>query len=422
MRGIKYSALALSALILSGAAGCGNNEVVTSQTEQTEISFSWWGNDDRHDYTLAAIDEFEQLNPDIKVKCHYSEWSGYQTRNNVRMVSHTESDVMQINYAWINMYSPDGNGFYDINLLKDYIDLSNFTEEDLEYGMQDGKLNAIPIALNTMTVYINKTIYDNYGLDIPKNWDDLFKAAKVMKGGSYPLAMTQKSAWFYIISYVGQQVGKDFMDNDGNILFGKDDIRLMIETYCRMIDEKVMPQVENFDKLSIGSGEYAGFVAWVSDANSYCSAAIENGYEIIVADYTTFDGKLDAWYAKPATMYAIRRDIENPEAAAELLDYLLNSEEMAGYQQIEKGTPLSRSARTYLEKNDLLGGIQYEAFNKMNDSKDELDIISPYFEDDGMIDKFTEACNEVLYGKLTAEESASALYDELTGRTDNTEN
>ncbi len=419
MRKLKQISLLGAALILMGASGCGNNEIVTSQTEQTEISFSWWGNDDRHDYTLKAIEEFERLHPDINVKCHYSEWSGYQTRNNVRMVSHTESDVMQINYAWLNQYSPDGSGYYDIYQLSDRIDLSNFTEEDLQYGIQNGKLNAIPIALNTMTVYINKTVYEDYGLEIPKSWDDLCQAAKVMNGVNYPIAMSQKSAWFYMTSYVGQKTEKDLMDSSGNLIFDKNDFRLMIETYCEMVNKKVMPQVESFDKAAITSGEYAGVVAWLSDADSYCGEAAENGSEIVVADYTTFDGDLQSWYAKPATMYAIRRDIENPEAAAELLDYLLNSAEMAGYQKIEKGTPLSRSARQFLEENDFLGGIQYAAFNKMTEEKDELEIISPYFENENMIDAYTAACNEVLYGKASAEESAEELYDELYQLTKN---
>lgn len=406
----KLLAIAVVPLILSG---CGNNIVVTNQTEQVEISFSWWGNDARHDYTLEAIKEFERLHPEIKVECHYSEWSGYQNRTDVQMVSHTEADVMQINYAWISQYSHDGSGYYDINQLSDYIDLSNFTEEDLAYGMQNGKLNAIPIALNTMTVYINETLYNYYGLDVPETFDDLYKAAEVMQGECYPLSMAKKSAWFFIISYVGQMRNKDFMDSDGNILFDESDIQLMIETYCNLVNKKVIPQVEYFDKLEIPSGGYAGVLAWLSDATSYCEEAIKNEYNITVADYTTVDGSLKSWYAKPATMYAIRKDIEHPKEAAMLLDYLLNSDEMAEYQQIEKGIPISSSAREYLEENELLSGIQYEAFIKMNDNKENLSVISPYFEYESLIDAFMEVCNEVLYGKAEAEEQAGELYDTL---------
>ncbi|MDE5763451.1 MAG: ABC transporter substrate-binding protein [Ruminococcus sp.] len=413
MRIIKSIAFLGALSVLFSAVSCGNKIVVTSQTEQTEISFSWWGNDERHDYTLQAIEEFERQHPDIKVRCHYSEWSGYQTRNTVRMVSHTESDIMQINYAWISQYSPDGNNYYDINLLRDYIDLSNFTEDDLQYGMKNGKLNAIPIALNTMTFYANETVYKDFGLEIPKTWSELYKSAEVMKGKCYPISMSKKSAWFYIISCVGQQTGRDFMDENGHIIFTADDMRLMIETYCDMVNKNVIPPVEDFDKLNIASGKYAGVLAWVSDAESYCNGAVENGYNMTVADYTTIDGTLNCWYAKPATMYAIRKDIENPEAAAEFLDYLLNSEEMAGYQKIEKGTPLSSSARKYLEDNDMLGGIQYEAFMKMSDSKEELSVISPYFENDDMIDIFFDSCNEMLYGKSDSVALADELYSKM---------
>ncbi len=406
----KFISLAVIPVILSG---CGNDIVVTNQTQQTEISFSWWGNDARHDYTLAAIAEFEKLHPDIKVKCHYSEWSGYQARNNVQMVSHTESDVMQINYAWISQYSHDGTGYYDISQLGDYFDFTTFSDEDLEYGIQNGKMNAIPIALNTMTVYINETIYDDYGLDIPETFDDFFKAAEVMNGERYPMSMSEKSAWFFIIAYVGQLKGKDFMDNDGNILFDESDIQLMIETYCNLINKKVIPQVEHFEKAEITSGNYAGVLAWLSDASSYCNGAVDNGYKITIADYTTIDGKLQSWYAKPATMYAIRKDIEHPKEAAMLLDYLLNSDEMAEYQQIEKGIPISSSQREYLEENNLLEGVQYDAFVKMNDKKDELEIISPYLENEDLIDAFMEVCNEVLYEKADAKEQAGTLLETL---------
>ena len=50
------------------------------------------------------------------------------------MKSHTETDVMQINYAWLDVYSKDGNGYYDLYELSEYIDFSNFTEDDIKFG------------------------------------------------------------------------------------------------------------------------------------------------------------------------------------------------------------------------------------------------------------------------------------------------
>lgn len=411
----KYYFLPLLCLsVLCG--GCDDKAVITTQTKQTEISLSWWGNDTRNEYTIEAVKLFEKLHPEIKVICNYTEWSGYQARSNVQMVSNTEADVMQINYAWIQQYSPDGCGYYDISTLSEYIDLSNFSEEELNFGMQNGKLNAVPIALNTQSIYINKTVYDEYGLDIPRTWEDIFNAAKAMDGKSYPLAMTSKSAWFYITAYAEQVVGKPLMTMDGKLNFSAKDIQVMLEFYCRLINEKVMPQVEYFDRLLIETGEYAGSVAWLSDASNYCDRAVQNGYEFVIADYPVNETSEvgDGWYAKPATMYAISKNTDYPKESAMLLEFLLNSPEMAELQGVEKGIPISRSARSYLEENNLLTGMQYDAFLKMNEYSDCLSVVSPYFENTDLIDAFKEACNAVLYNKTGSAEKAAELHQTFT--------
>lgn len=411
LKKIFHIMLAVSVL----ATGCGKEPVVVSQKEQKVISFSWWGNDKRNEYTIEAVKQFEKLHPEIRVNCSYTEWSGYETRSNIRMISDTEADVMQINYAWIQQYSPDGSGYYDINLMKDYIRFENFTEDDLNFGMQNGKLNAVPIALNTQTVYINKTIYDDYGLDIPKTWDDLFEAAKVMNGKNYPISMASKSAWLYIISYAEQQTGKRFMSKDGILEFNADDIKIMLEFYSKLVNENVMPQVEYYDKAKISSGNYAGTVAWLSDGASYFEGAIENGYEYVIADYTSQDPAKsgEGWYSKPATMYAISKNTEYPEESAMLLDYLLNSSEMARLQGLEKGIPISSSARSYLSENNMLEGLQYDAYLKMEDHDDLLLMISPYLENSEIIDEFVVACNSALYNKASPDEQAKLLYDSI---------
>lgn len=406
--------LLATALLLSG---CSRQAILTSNFEQVDISLSWWGNDVRHEYTLAAVKEFEKLHPEINVVCHYSDWSGYQIRSDVQMASDTESDVMQINYAWIQKYSPTGDDYYDINQLSDYIDLSHFSQEELDFGMQNGKLNAMPIALNTQTVYINKTLYESYGLDIPTTFDDFFEAARVMKGEAYPLAMVSKALWFYVIAYAEQETGKQFMSLDGTVNFTEEDIKVMIDFYCRLVNEQVIPLPEYYDSLKVASGEYGGILAWISDASSHCGKAIANGYEIVVVDYpvngTSQVG--DGWYAKPATMYAISKNTEYPKESALLLDFLLNSAEMAKLQGVEKGVPVSAAARECLEENDMLTGIQYEAFLKMNEYTEDIAVVSPYLENDTMIDALRNACNAVIYERSTAEEQAQELYKVFHG-------
>ena len=51
------------------------------QDAGTTIRFSWWGGDVRHQATLAAIDRFEQLNPDVTIEAEYQGFDGAITRD-----------------------------------------------------------------------------------------------------------------------------------------------------------------------------------------------------------------------------------------------------------------------------------------------------------------------------------------------------
>ncbi len=411
MNKLKFLSLTAAALMLTA---CAKEPVILEQDEYTEISLSWWGNDNRIEYTLEAIKQFEELHPDIRVKCSYTEWSGYQTRNKIYMASHTESDVMLINFAWLDQFSSDGSGYYDISTLGEYIDLSQFSESELEFGMRNGKLNAIPIALNTMTVYFNKSVYDSFGLEIPRTWEDLFNAARVMDDEHYPMSMSAKSALFYTIAYTEQTTGKRMMTEDGKLNFDKSDLAIMLDFYKKLVNENVIPQVEYFERNNLKEGSYGGVVAWLSDASSYMGPAQEAGYEAVIGEYTSNAEDNMVWYTKPATMYAISSNTEHPKEAAILLDYLLNSPQISELQGIEKGIPLSRSSRSYLEEHDMLKGLQYEAFCRMNEHLDSMILINSFMESSDLLEAFQEAWNSVLYDKMSTEEKAAELYDTLT--------
>jgi oligogalacturonide transport system substrate-binding protein len=401
---------------LSAAAllftGCSDDSVYTAHKEITEITLSWWGNDARHAYTIEAIERFQELHPEIKVNCSYSEWSGYEARNRVRMASGTESDINQINVGWLKQFSPDGKGYYDIDELSEYVDLSSFPESILEYGKVNGILNAVPIAMNAQTVFINKTVYEEHGLSVPETWDDIFEAAKVLrKDDIYAISAAAKSVWLYAIAYTEQNTGKSILDDEGKLNFNSADLKTMIEFYRKLVKEKAMPQVEYYERLNINTGEYAGTIAWVSDAVNYCGAAQKNGFEMVAADYTadTPDRCGEGWYAKPATLYAVSKHTKHPKEAAMLLDFLLNSKDMAVLQGVEKGIPLSSTARETLDEKGMLSGLQYDASLVMDNNK-LIKHMNPILENTDILDEYINACNLVLYNKAPINDAAEELY------------
>lgn len=394
---------------------CGAKEEYVEIKNQTGISCSWWGNDVRHLYTIEGIGRFMDKNPDIRVSYRYGVWDGYERRNKVFMYSNTESDVMQINFAWLKQYSPDGNGYYDLSKLSDIIDLSNFTEDDLGYGTVNGKLNALPIALNTSTVFYNKDIFDSYGLELPKTWDDLYAAAEVMsKDDVYVLGMAKKHVFLLLNAYLEQTRGKAFFKEDGTLNVSADDIEYMLEFYKELIDKKVMMHIDDFSNGDFINRKVAGSICWVSDADKYCQPLSEEGANVVVGDYPASDNaKRGGRYIKPATMYAISDITEHPDEAARLLNYLLNDPEMAVLQGTEKGVPVSKSAIKALQENGQTDNFGYRSNEKMLEDRDEMELMQPELENDNIITAFKTNADDYLYGKAEAEACAEAIYDEI---------
>ncbi|MEE3487420.1 MAG: extracellular solute-binding protein [Bulleidia sp.] len=378
-----------------------------------DISISWWGNDPRHEYTLDGLDLFMQKNPDIHVSHTFGVWNGYEKRMNIMMLSSRQSDVMQVNYGWLDTYSPDGSGFYDLSTLSDVIDFSNFTDADLETGRRNGVLNALPIAYNTPVILLNKTIYDRYGLDLPQSWDDYFKAAEVMsKDGIYPISMVKKQAWMLLLAWYEQKTGVSVFSEDNKVQIDEEGVKEMLVFYKSLIDAKVMPPLDDSGS-QFNSGESAGTMCWISDSQRYTGS---DGDEIMIGDIPMMDGaKSTGWYMKPATMWAISDHCMHPKEAGKLLNFLLNDPDFALLAGTEKGIPVSKAAKEALEQAGKTDTIAAKANAKMFADISKLKQVVPGVEKSAYIDGFKDASDLYIYDRADLDECAQQVMDILNG-------
>ncbi len=399
---------------ISLLCGCGIHQVVREQ-EQAVIHCSWWGKDDHNERVIQGIEIFENAFSDITVKSEYSEFEGFKSRMDSEFYSDTQADVMQLNYDWLYEYSADGEQFYDLNELSEYIDLSNFSDFSLKFGTINGKLNALPYSINAVTFIYNKNFYDSYGLELPRTWDDLFAAAKVMKSDEvYPLSLTEKNFWMCCCAYMEQTTGDSVFDKENNFVLTQENLELMIDFCQRLVNEKVSKPGSEFDRNDFENCITGGVATWNSDAGYFSDAAEEYGFEVIVGDYPAQENYLSyGWYVKPTSLLAVKKNTKEPEAAARLLDFMLNSSDMAALIGTTKGVPVSLSATETLAARDMLTGIGYTSTQKINDTP-ELEVMSPYLENDQLISLFTDACESVYYGKMKTSTAAKRSLEKMS--------
>lgn len=394
-------------------AGCASTQEITlvETQEQTDISFSWWGSDPRHEYTMEAIKQFEALHPEIHVKVQYTEWTGYDKKAAIQMASGTQADVMQINFAWLNRFSADGSGYYDLEKLSDVLDLSSYTQDELNYGKSAETLNALPIALNTKVFLYNQDLFDSFGLEYPTTWEDMYQAADKMQAkGVYVLDLDLITAFMSSVAYVEQSTGKSFFDEQNKLAFSLEDVQAMLEFYMNLVDRKVVAYVGERDDNDYRNGKAAGVVQWITNVAKYETNLSDTmGQKSQVGPVPVIAGATQTgWYVKPATMYAIGSNTEHAKEAGMLLDFLVNSEEMASLQGMEKGVPVSQKAKETLKQAGEMRGIQVEAEEVMNQT--DTKIMSPYYENSGLQQAFQSATNSMYYDNMPLEEAAVIAY------------
>ncbi|MCD7826254.1 MAG: ABC transporter substrate-binding protein [Clostridiaceae bacterium] len=395
------------------SCGTTDNMALVEGSSQKEITFSWWGSDSRHEYTIAAIKEFEKQNPDIKVNLEYSEFTGFQLKTDVQIAAHTEADIMQLNYSWVSNYSPDGSGFYDLEQLSDELDLSNYDDDVLDYGRINGTLNALPIAQNGQVFVYNETLYQKYNLDLPTTWDDFFEAAEVMNDdGVYPLDIGSVAMWLLSVAYAEQTSGHVIISEDGDFTFTEQDVRTMISFYCSLVEKGVVKEISKRSDDDLLDETAAATVQWINSAEKYGEYFESIGDTSVIGTTPLLSGSSrSGWYVRPATMYAISANTQYPEESAKLLNFLVSSEEMTLGQQLDKGIPFNKKAKEILDENNMLEGLMNDAATTIDNT--ETYLMNPKFEDSVLSDALYNACVDVLYGDTSLNSAAHTAYKEM---------
>ena len=285
-RGKRLVCALCAAAVGIAASSCGKNEPEIQHIPielPTRVSVSWWGNELRSDYTFQGIREYEQKHKDIDIVPNTGDFTGYKENLDTLMSCGKEPDIVMINSAWLPEYSPDGEGFADLYEYSDILKLSNFSEKELSYGTMNGRLNALPIALNAVTFYYNKGLLDSYGLQVPTTWEDFFDCAKAMSAdGKYPLVSSYKHYWKMLIAREEQLTGREAFGSEN--WFTEENVASMFEFFKRLSDEKVIPPNE-YEKSDFLDEKVACALLWVSDGQFYVSPLADEGGEVVIGDY-----------------------------------------------------------------------------------------------------------------------------------------
>lgn len=194
--------------VLSGCSGGNENQENDSGGKEFEgITLRFapnWGTDKDHEIGRQMLKEFcDETGLNIELE----EIAGDEMKNKIAVdvASDNEPDVWQY---WPGAVCKD---LAEADVLADCeeyfaksekIKKDHFDETALGPCTFDGKILALPRMGASAVLLINKEIFDQYGLEAPKTWDDLMEVSKVLReNGVTPLNVGSKlgnpSHFFY---------------------------------------------------------------------------------------------------------------------------------------------------------------------------------------------------------------------------------
>ncbi len=390
--------------------------------EEITLRFSWWGGESRHEATNRVIELYESMNPDITIKAEYTGWSGHFDKIATQIAGKNEADIMQINYNWFYLFSPNGEGFVDLQSL-DGLKLDNWESHHLEALTINGKVMGIPASIGGRLPYFNQASYDAAGIDIPKTWDELLQAGPIFKDvlgdDYYPMGSVSYTDDLNLImfSYLTQLTAKNVIEAD-QLSFTKEELILGYEFIGSLFDNHVIPDAykdpseKNQQNIHWINGEYAGSYQWNSSIGKYVDALNpELNPKVVSANYLTQEDALHSGAYHKVTMgFAISNNSKYPEEAAKFLDFMYTNEEAIEILGLSRAVPVNKVAFTHLESIGLLEGLQYEGHLIIEDA--QAYAFHPYYEDILVKTAYYDVMNLFAYGdKISPEEAADMLIE-----------
>lgn len=388
--------------------------------QAADLRMSWWGGDSRHVATQAALEVCGEKHGHT-IKPEFTGWSGHFEKLTTQIAGGTEADLMQVNWPWLSLYSADGSGLADLNAFADTIDLSNWDAAQIEAGSMNGKLNGLPVSTTGRLFVFNKTTWDKAGLALPTTWEELIAAAPVFKEklgeDYYPFEAAALDAALIVTLYGTQLTGKPLIDPQSNeIAWTQEELQQAIAFYARLVDEGVIipwKQVAAAGNVPLQenpawtAGRIGGTYQWDSTYFKI-SDPLEEGQELVYTDLLTLDGqKTPGIYRKASMVFSISANSDNQQAAAEILNCLLNEPEGVAALGATRGVPASATAREQLLDSEAIQQVQIDAQERV--IKAEGPAIHPMMEFPDVRSAMQDNLELFAYGEIDAATAADEM-------------
>jgi multiple sugar transport system substrate-binding protein len=425
------AATVATAVILTGCATGGTTQDQPELTdEDVTLSLNWWGADARTQKTNEAIALFEEAHPNITVEPQFSDWTGYWDRLATATAAGDMPDVMQFDQLYLASYADRGT-LLDLDTVANTLDVNVIPEGVLQNGLVGGTQYGLPLGGSPNAVVINKTILDQYGIDLPDTdswtWDEFDELAQEVTdaAGGEAWGVGPFGGDTFGLTIWARQHGGNLYSEDGDVAVTPEDLTSYWQQALDWIEDGAAPPVSHIaegiglplDQTDLTLGKIAMAFIPASQVSAYQAAG--PGYEYILGNWPTDDDTEEGFqYLKPTQYWVASATTENPAEAALLIDFLVTDPDVAKIFGTDRGIPANPDAQeVVIPTLDEIGKQTLDFTNAMSEQVGSVSPVTPNGASDSDI-ILARYYQEVLFGNTSPEDAAPQFIDELQASID----
>ncbi|WP_202627792.1 ABC transporter substrate-binding protein [Cellulomonas sp. APG4] len=425
--------VALGAAAVMALTACAQDPVDnTPEAEQpaegeegeATIKFSWWGSDTRHELTQEVLDNFMEEHPDITVVPDFTDWGGYWDKLATTVAGGDAPDVITQEERYLRDYATRGV-LADLSEFGDTLDLSNIDESILASGQMEGGQYGVPTGINAYAIVADPQVFADAGVEMPDDstwtWDDYVEIAAEISANTPDGVYGAQDYGFNEPGFAifARQRGEALYNEDGSLGFSPETLAEWWEISLRLQETGGTPSAAETVEIDAGGPEQSlvglnqGAMSffWTNQLGAITNAA---GRDLVLLRHPgESEHERTGMYFKPAMFYSISATSEYPEAAATLVDYLLNDPAAAELLLSDRGLPANTEVRA--EVQDQFAEVDQYSAEFLTDLEDEIvDGLPVPPVGAGEVAEITRRINaEVLFGRLSPMDAAEQFIAEV---------
>ncbi|WP_339226094.1 ABC transporter substrate-binding protein [Oceanobacillus sp. FSL K6-2867] len=296
----KLSYLIMFTVMVLILAACGNNEATGSSGNSEsdsegdgpiEITYWYAWGDKIGENNENLVEQFNEMQDEIHVTAEFQgSYDELHSKTQAAFAAGNAPEVTQNEIASIETFAKSGmtqdlTAFVEEDA--DEIDMDDFNPGLMGNSYVDDKLYGLPYLRSTPIVYINKTMFEEKGIDPAsiQTWEDFQSAAEKLTDDEHVGISMPVDIWFYE-AFVAQ-AGGEMVNENGEIVFngegGVEALNLwkgMVESGSMRVPGGEPLQAADMARQDFATGRAGMYFSSTADLTLMLQLAEENGYEL----------------------------------------------------------------------------------------------------------------------------------------------